>query len=539
MSAPDGPASGRRRVDERHVLAVDLGTGGPKVGLVSMAGHVVWQEHTRLPTRYLPGGGAVQDPHEWWRAISWSAKRALSSGLVDPAQVEAVCCTGQWGSTVPVGPDGEPVGDCVLWMDERGGRLSAQVIGGPVAGYDPRKLAAFVRKSGGVPSPQGRDPLAEILTLRHEHPEVYRAAAVLLEPIDYLGLLFSGRVLATPATMTASWLTDNRRGAPLGYDPELVRLSTRDPATLPPLVATGSVIGPVRRDVAAELGLDERTVVVAGAPDLHTATLGSGAVGDFEAHLAISTTSWISCHVPFKRTDALRSVASVPGVVRGRWLVANNHETAGLCFEWLQRQVIAPDDGLVPGTAEPSLHELDELAASAPPGSGGVIFTPWLAGERSPVNDDTVRGSFHNLGLRTGRAHLVRAVLEGVAYNDRWLLGAVERFCGERLDPIRLVGGGARSELWCQIHADVLNRRVEQVADPLLANLRGAALLAAMALGAVAPSELRDLVPVAATYAPDRRTRATYDALFSEFPRLYKAQRKMYARLNRRRGART
>ncbi len=131
-----------------------------------------------------------------------------------------------------------------------------------------------------------------------------------------------------------------------------------------------------------------------------------------------------------------------------------------------------------------------------PAGSGDVLFTPWLAGERSPVDDRHARGGFHNLSLATTRAHLVRAVLEGVAYNSRWLHDAVERFVQRRLDPVRIIGGGATSDLWCQIHADVMGRTIERVAEPLHANLRGAAMFAGVALGEVDLEEIAGLVPV-------------------------------------------
>jgi xylulokinase len=212
--------------------------------------------------------------------------------------------------------------------------------------------------------------------------------------------------------------------------------------------------------------------------------------------------------------------------------VADNHETAGLCLQWLRDNVVAPDDGLLE-PATPAFDAMTALAGSAPPGSGDVVFTPWLAGERSPVDDRNARGGFHNLSLHTTRAHLVRAVLEGVAYNSRWLHDAVERFVGRRLDPIRLIGGGAASALWCQIHADVMGRTLERVAEPLHANLRGAAILAGLALGEFDQDAVERLVPVDARFEPSPDTEATYEHLFAEFPRLYRAQKSMFARLNR------
>jgi len=297
---------------------------------------------------------------------------------------------------------------------------------------------------------------------------------------------------------------------------------------LPPLRPTAAVVGTVLPAVAADLGLADGVVVVAGTPDLHSASVGSGAALALQPHVAVSTTGWVSCPFPRKRTDPVRQIATVPGIIPGLRLVADNQESAGRALEWLRDCL----DGDAAGDPTP-FDELTALAATAGPGSGRLIFTPWLAGERSPVDDRSARGGFHNLSLRTTRAELVRSVLEGVALNARWLARAVERFVGQPLDTFRAVGGGARSDLWCAIYADVLGRTVEQVAEPVLANLRGSALIAGMTLGAVGPGELRGLVPVAATHRPDPDAVAVYDRLAAELLALYSAQRGTFARLAR------
>jgi xylulokinase len=343
---------------------------------------------------------------------------------------------------------------------------------------------------------------------------------------------FTGIAAASHASMAAAWLTDNRRLDHLDYDPVLVRAAGIPVDKLPPLVATGSVIGEVRPEVAAEIGLQSGVQVVTGTPDLHSAAVGAGAAADYQTHLAISTTSWISCPVPAKKTDAIRQIATVPGLTPDHYLIANNHETGGACLQWLADNVLSPADGST-GSRASSYDQLTALAATAPAGSGDVLFTPWLAGERSPVDDHAARGGFHNLSLATTQAHMVRAVLEGVAYNSRWLFEAVEELVGRRLDPIRIIGGGANSDLWCQIHADVLDRTVEQVADPTFANLRGAALFAGLALGDIEPDQINRLVKVKATYSPDDRNRSVYDRLYGEFPALFKSQKPMFHRLNR------
>ena len=151
----------------------------------------------------------------------------------------------------------------------------------------------------------------------------------------------------------------------------------------------------------------------------------------------------------------------------------------------------APPDGF--------FATLNDVAASVPVGSHGVLFTPWLNGERSPVDDHTIRGGFHNLSLSSTRADMVRAVFEGVALNSAWLLGAVEKFCKRRFDSLAFVGGGANSDLWSQIHADAMGRSIRQVADPVLANVRGAGLLTLLALGHLTLDDIPATVEVKAT----------------------------------------
>jgi xylulokinase len=196
--------------------------------------------------------------------------------------------------------------------------------------------------------------------------------------------------------------------------------------------------------------------------------------------------------------------------------------------------VFAPDHGLTRSEdARPGFEALVDLAASSPAGSGGTVFTPWLAGERSPVDDKWARAGFHNLSLGTNQADLVRSVLEGVAFIARWLHDAVERFVKRRLDPIRVFGGGAQSDLWCQIHADVMDRTVERLTDPMHTGLRGAAMLAGLALGDIDRASAQDLVEVDRTFPPQPATREVYDRLYEEFPKLYRAQKGMFRRLNR------
>jgi xylulokinase len=510
-------------VSEGLVLSVDLGTGGPKIGLVSGDARVVASEHHAVDTHFGADGAATQDADEWWSIIVAATRQLLARDDVNASHVRAVAITGQYASTVPVNANGEHTGRCLTWLDTRGGPFVRRKLGGPAFGYSPRAVTRFVRTSGGAPSTAGADPIGQILYLTNSDPDLVSRTRWFMEPVDYLTMRLTGLASATHASRLAAWLTDNRDLTRLEYDQSLADLVGVDLAYLPPLVAFGSVVGNVRADVAADLGLSGEITVIAGMPDLHAAALGSGAVRPFETHLALSTTSWISCPVAAKKTDALHSIATAPGLTNDSYLVIDNQETGAKSLEWL-RTVLA-------GTGNVATYdELTTLAASSPPGAHGVSFAPWLAGERSPVDDKRVRASFSGLAVTTSAADLARAVLEGVAANSAWLLGYVDKFTGQRLEPLRLLGGGAQSRLWCQIYADTLGRDVEQVPEPMLAQLRGAASMATVALGHQTLEEIATNTPRGETFHPSADAAEVYQSRRDDLPRLYRHERKWVRR---------
>ena len=529
------------------ILAIDLGNGGPKVAVVSREGEVLRTALRPVHLQVGLDGEATQDAAEWWSGLLEAAREAIETVDADRDGLHAVAITGQWGSSVPVGADTQPVGPVVLWADTRARALVRDIIGGPVSvgGYAPQKVLPFVRITGGAPSPSGADPTGHSMLLQTRFADIYAKTRVILEPVDYLGLRFTGRAAATPASMIASWLTDNRIGAPLGYVDALVARARRDPGRLPELIPTGSVLGELLPEVARELGVSPGAPVVCGVPDLHAAVVGSGAVAPYESHIAVSTTSWVGARVPFKRTDVFHQIATVPGLDPAHPVVANNQETGGAALHWLREQVIGASDGLLgggsgigadgaaPEVLEPSFDDLTSLAGRAPAGSEGVLFMPWLNGERSPVEDKVARAGWLNLSLRTNRAMLVRSVLEGVAYNSRWLLDAYEKFLKRPVPRVRILGGGAQSDLWCQIYADVLGRPVEQVADPRHAQLRGVALWARVCLGELTLDDVPALAPAAATFTPSSEA-GVYARGYGEYRKLYGTVKGLYHRLNAR-----
>jgi xylulokinase len=520
----------------KSIFAIDLGTSGPKVALVAPDGRVLAHGREETPTLFLPGGGAEQKPEDWWRAIVCAARALLAQQAVPVESISIISVTSQYSCTVAVDSRGAPLMNAINWMDTRGAHDIRKVVGGwpSFEGYGLTRLMKWIRLTGGAPTLSGKDPIAHILYIKREHPEIYAAAHKFLEPKDYLNHRLTGRFAATEDSINLHWLTDNRDVNDIHYDDGLIALTGVDPDKLPEIVRSTDILGPLLPAAASELGLPPGIPVVGGTTDFQSSAIGSGAVRDFEAHLYVGTSSWISCFVPFRKTDLLHSIASLPSAIPGRYSVANEQECAGSCLAFLRDNLIYPDDDLALGPAPECAYErFDAVAALAPPGSERLLFLPWMYGERTPVEDASVRGGFLNLSLKTRRATMVRAVMEGVAFNSRWLLSCVESFCGKPFDGINMIGGGARSALWCQIYADILNRTIRQVDDPLGANARGAGLIGSIALGCSTFDDIHRHVEIARTFQPDPANRAIYDELFREFLKAYRQNKAMFRRLNK------
>lgn len=463
---------------DKYILAVDLGTSGPKTALISVYGDVLASEFEGTPIILLPGGGAEQDPDGWWGAIMATAKRVLDKGLVPPEDIVAISVTAQWAGTVAVDKDGRHFMNAIIWMDSRGAEAVKDIMKSSIkiGGYPIIKVMTWMKLTGGVPSRSGKDPICHILWLKKNCPDIYRNTYKFLEPKDYINLRFTGKFAATYDSMLLHWVTDNRDPSRIVYSDKLLSMAGIEREKLPDLVQAMDILGPLKKDVAAELGLRPETPVIGGTPDVPSAGVGSGAVRDYEGHVYIGTSSWISAHVPFKKTDAGHGFGSFPSPIPGRYIILCEQECAGKCLTWLRDNVFYHKDELLSEVKTPDIYKrMDNIAGRVPAGANGLIFTPWLYGERSPVGDRYIRSSLFNLSLENTREDIVRAVFEGVAFNTKWLIDPLEKFMRRPFEYINFIGGGANSDNWSQIFADVLGRKIRQVKDPSYSNARGAA----------------------------------------------------------------
>ena len=521
--------------DEKYILTIDLGTSGPKLALFTTSGKLIDHEFERVELLLFPNGGAEQRPEDWWTSIKLAAHRLLNKVNFSADKIVAICCTSQWSGTVAVDKSGKALMNAIIWMDARGAPYVRKIAGGIInfEKYDVAKLATWIHLTGGVPSNSGKDPVGHILYIKNECPKVYKKTHKFLEPRDYLNLRLTGKFASSYETITLHWVTDNRSINNIDYSPQLLKITTLKRKKLPDLYSSIDVLGRILPDVAKELGLPEHVKVVMGTPDVQSAAIGSGAVRDYEPHLYIGTSSWLTCHVPFKKTDLLHNMATLPSAIPGKYFIANEQETAGACLNFLKNSLFFPEDELDNSPAPEDFYKkIDLLAALSPPGSRGVIFTPWLNGERSPMDDHHLKGGFFNLALDSKRCDMVRAVLEGVALNARWLLQYVEKMVKKEFQAVNFIGGGAQSPFWCQLIANVFDRPIRQVKDPIVANSRGAAYLAAVALGHLTFDEIAEKIEIEQIYTPNPHYRKLYSNLFKEFVAIYTQNKAMYKRLN-------
>ncbi|MBT7890534.1 MAG: xylulose kinase, partial [Deltaproteobacteria bacterium] len=267
--------------DDRYILSIALGTSGSKTALTTIYGDVIDFEFEAVPLHLKPGGAAEQNPDDWWSAIMNTSKKLISKNQVPPESIIAICSSTQWAGTVPLDQDGNHLMNAVIWMDSRGERHVKDLIKGPIKieGYDIRKLLKWIRLTGGAPGTSGKDPVGHIHLIKNEFNDVYQKTHVFLEPKDYINYRFTGKFAASYDSITCHWVTDNRDLSKVDYHKGLLKMTGLEREKLPDLKQSIDILGPIKKEVAAELGLREDVQVVMGTPDLMAAALGSGAVG--------------------------------------------------------------------------------------------------------------------------------------------------------------------------------------------------------------------------------------------------------------------
>jgi xylulokinase len=526
------------------LLAADLGTTALKTCLYEVGESLVLRASAsrRLRLETSSDGRAEQDPEEWWAALVSSVPELLASARLPPSAIGGLTFCAQMQCLVLVDSRGAAVRPALSYLDSRAtARRSRLTSGGPrVAGIGVGLLLPWLAVAGGVAA-SAKDPLWKYLRVADEEPGAFSRVHRWLDAKDFLAARCTGRFTMSTDSAFATFLADTRGGR-VRWSPWLIRRFGVNGAHLPEIVGQAERVGGLVAEAARGLGLPEGTPVFAGGGDASLIGVGAGAVAVGSTHVYVGTSGWVSTVADRRLVDPDTMMATVPGPAPGRYAYFGEQETSGKCLEWVRDHLALDEIGVYLEARErPSGPEeeyaslidyLTQAITQVPAGSGGLLFAPWLHGSRSPFEDPWVRGLFLNLSLETGKRQMIRAVVEGLAYNKRLLLEAQAR----KVRPssvLRFVGGGALSDETCRILADVTGRAVEAVADPQNAGAAGAALVAAWGLGRFPDlGRAAATVKVRARFEPNVANRAAHDRNYGVFKDLYRATGRLFRRLN-------
>ncbi|HEY3376821.1 MAG TPA: FGGY family carbohydrate kinase [Armatimonadota bacterium] len=453
------------------VLGVDLGTSGCKVCLLSAAGAVTASCSVGYATASPQPLWAEQDAHDWPRAVTDAVRRVLAESGIPATQVAGLALTSAAHIGVLLDAQGEPVRPAILWHDQRSAAEVAELE--REAGAEILRLTCQAVSTGWT--------LPHLRWVRRHDPAAWARTRTVLLSKDYLAQWLVGRAVTDPATALSAQLLDTTTGQ---WSKTLCRLAGITPKMLPEICPATTIIGGLTADAARQLGLVACTPVVLGSVDSATELLAAGVVTPGQRQLRLASAGGVQCVTPAPTPHRQR--ITYPHLITPYWYCQAGTNTCATAVRW----------GMEVLAGEVSYAAWDAAAAETPVGADGLLFHPYLAGERAPHWDPNLRGSFIGLTLRHGRGHLARALYEGTAFSIRQAMSVLD--APPNAEPFSVVGGGTRSALWVRILADVLGRPLRIPADADSAV--GAALLALAALG------LADDLPTLAARRSDTGT---------------------------------
>jgi len=520
---------------EKYIISHDMGTSGDKAILITIYGDIIDSAKYNYPMYHSKPGFAEQDPFDWWNAICQTTRAVLQKTGVNPKDIVGMTFSSQMQNLIPVSKDGTPLARSMTWLDGRAADIMREQLWTPprILGYNIFHLLRFLRITGGSPGHTGKDQIGKILWLQKHEPEIFSKAYKFLDAKDFIIYQLTGNMVTSVDVAVVWWLLDTRKNNNQ-WHPRLCKLAGITPDNLAEVKESAAVVGEITLAASEKTGLLPGTPVINGAGDLSAAALGPGAIDEGELHISLGTSGWVAGHFTKRKIDLAHYTGCTGSTYPQQYYLGMAHqETAGVCLEWLKNKVLYHEDQLTEERKVAEIYQvLDQLAEQAGPGAEGLVFTPWMYGERCPLDDDHVRAGLFNIGLNHSREHIIRAVFEGIALNTRWAMETLEKLYS-KVEELNIIGGGAKSNVWCQIMADITNRKINRVKDPQQAGAKGMALLASMTLGYIESyHDIKNYIKIDQSFYPNPDNRHLYDRLFKEFKNIYRQNKKWYRRMN-------
>lgn len=504
-----------------YTMGIDVGTTGTRAVIVRSDGKVIaaaTAEHE--PMRMPKPGWAEQEPEDWWRAAIEAVRAALHKAELQGAEITAVGLSGQMHGVALLDAAGRPLRPALIWCDQR----SQQQCDWITAKVGARRLIDLVSNPAltGFSAPK-------MLWVREHEPEIFDRAAHFLLPKDYVRLKLTGEFATDVSDASGTLLFDVARRR---WSQEMLDALQIDRSMLPRPYESPEITGQISSSTALLTGLRSGTPVAAGAGDQAASAIGNGIVSPGIASATLGTSGVIFAYTAEPNLDPRGRIHTFCHAVPGQWHVMGVTQGAGLSLRWFKDQFgeseswYARQVGIDP--YEAILREAEPVA----PGSDGLLFLPYLMGERTPHLDPDARGAWFGLTAGHRRGHLVRAILEGVAFSLRDSL-EIFRELGIPVKQIRSSGGGSRSALWLQIQADIFGEEVVTLRESE-GSAYGAALLAAVGSGAYSsvPEAVHAAIEVTRRIKPDRKSAQIYQQYYQAYRDLYPTSREVAHRLS-------
>ncbi len=526
----------------KYALAYDIGTTGVKTCLfeIDKTIKLVADAIEGYELYVYPDGGAEQDPDEWWAAMCKTTKELFEKCDVKPEQIDGISFCSQAQGLVLVDENGKHIRRAMSYMDQRARKERKELMahGLQIAGATIPKLLISLAKTGAVAA-SVKDPVFKYNWVRNNEPELFAKVHKWLDVKEALIARMTGKFVMTEDSAFGTLLYDIHKKK---WSPEVCKILKVDMKHLAEIIKCTDKVGGLTAQAAAELGLKEGTMVFGGGMDASLIGVGAGSVKMNDTHVYMGTSGWVSTVVDKSIVDASAMIAAIVGARPGYYNYFAELETAGKCLEWVKNHLALDEIGIYlkkinvaedMETKYTNLYQyLSSVIESVPAGAGGVIFTPWLHGNRCPFEDPNSRGMFLNLSIETGKSEMIRAVVEGVCMHMRWMIETQDKKT-KTSDVIRFVGGGALNDSTSQILADCTGKTVETVASPQNVGSVGAAVMVAVGLGVIdSVDEAGKLISAEKTFTPNKADKAAYDKNFAVYKEIYKTNKNIFKMLN-------
>ena len=507
------------------VITYDVGTTGMKACMFNISAEDSVQyiagETEGYELHVLKNGGVEQEPDDWWQSMAVATKKLLEKTGIAKEEIKGISFCSQFQTVVMVDENGTPLHRGMSCMDSRADKQlkACMNTGIKVEGLNIFKVLKYMKITGAV-SASAKDPAWKYLWIKENEPETFAKTYKWLDAKEYLTCRATGKMAASKDDAGGTFLYDVHNNC---WSPTLCKMLGINMDHLPEICDSTDEVGKLLPKAAEELGLAPGIPVISGGSAVSLCSVGAGCVNVGDVLVYSGTSGWVATTVDKLHLDLGNLIGALVGADPTTYNYVAEVETSGKCIEWVKDRM----DQL-----HMSYEEMIDYVQESPAGSNGVIFSPWMHGNRCPFDDANSRGVFFNLDITTKGSDLMKAVIEGVCMHMLWLLEATEtKF---KTNPaIRFSGGSAIAPFICQVMADVLGRDVETIENPRQVGAMGAAALMAVSFGMLDDiKDIKKIIKVSNTYKPNPENHAVYQKLLPVFKDLYKNNKKSFAALN-------